>query len=164
MSRSPSSTVPPAIRRPRRAWPSMARPTVVLPDPDSPTTPKISPRAIPNDTSLMTGVPVDSIATCRSWTAAADTAGPAACPPRPALRARRRSCFARGPAEARRGPRDAVADQAGSQRQQRDDDDRRGRPPGLDHQHDLVLLDHGAPVRAVGIGGEPEERQPGDQG
>ena len=59
---SPSRTDPPAIRRPRRAWPSSARPTVVLPDPDSPTTPRISPGAIVNDTSLITGVPVDSIA------------------------------------------------------------------------------------------------------
>src|SRR5665213_2914639 len=42
------------MRRPRRAYPSNASATVVLPEPDSPTMPSTSPELTENDTSLTT--------------------------------------------------------------------------------------------------------------
>src|SRR5712691_8815115 len=51
-SMSPMRTEPPLISAPRRAWPRRASPTVVLPEPDSPTRPRTSPGAMLNETSL----------------------------------------------------------------------------------------------------------------
>src|SRR5262245_46550893 len=56
------------MRRPRRAWPSRARATVVLPEPDSPTRPSTSPAWTANEISLTTSWPDPARHTARSVT------------------------------------------------------------------------------------------------
>src|SRR5258708_30442312 len=56
------------MRRPRRAWPSRARATVLLPEPDSPTRPSTSPAWTANEISLTTSAPDPARRTSRSVT------------------------------------------------------------------------------------------------
>src|ERR1700722_100411 len=59
ISRPSNRTDPATISRPRRACPSSAWATVVLPEPDSPTRPRISPASTWNETSATTSAPDD---------------------------------------------------------------------------------------------------------
>ena len=68
MSTPSMQTRPPAMRRPLRARPRSATPTVLLPEPDSPTRPRTCPRATRNVMSSTTGVPRPSVTTVRPST------------------------------------------------------------------------------------------------
>ncbi len=149
MSTSPTRMLPPAIAAPRRVWPSSARPTVVLPEPDSPTRPSTSPGAIVNETSSTMSISVSRSTMRRPSTATAGLDGAhSAARPRSMPMAARAS---------------AVADEARADREHRDRDDRQHDAPRLGDQRELVLVDHRAPVGAVRVGREAEEGERRDQ-
>ena len=140
MSTSPTRMLPRGDRARRAACGrAAARPTVVLPDPDSPTSPSTSPGAIVNDDL------VDDVdARCR----AARCAGP-----RRRRRLRRRSLGGPPAVDADGGARDAVPDQARADREQRDRGDRQHDAPRLRRRaraaFSLIIMPQLAPFGSV---------------
>ncbi len=114
--RRPAPTRPRSRRRGGcgRAAPA---PTVVLPEPDSPTRPSTSPGAIANETSSTMSSPVPRTTTRRPSTTIAGVGGAHSAP--------------RRPVDARSRAREPVADEARADREQGDRDHRQHDAPGL---------------------------------
>src|ERR1700730_838097 len=141
---SPIRTEPPLISAPRRAWPSNASPTVVFPDPDSPTRPSTSPGAMLKERSLTMSkfepwMPM--------WRRSTTIVGVTASPRYPR------------PLDAGAGARDAVADQARAHREQRNRRHREDDAPRLDGEGNAVFIDHQDPVGGAGVGCKSKKRE-----
>src|SRR5262249_31736122 len=138
------TTLPAVIVAPFRAKPSRANARVLLPEPDSPTTPMTSPRPSSNPTSRTMWSPAAATATVTPDTAISPaTSAP---PVRPADR-----------------PGDRLGDQVAAQRHHQDQRDRRQHRNRRDREAVLVLADHPAPVRRRGSDAEPEVVQRRDR-
>ena len=146
------TTRPAATRTPRRAWPSSASPTVVLPEPDSPTSPSTSPgriRTRPRRRRRRRSRHVDpqvldDTANSLSGARRAISRVAPSTPRDRARRARRRS--GRSPIV-----RIAIASTGSTT------------PHGCLLDAELVLVDHQAPVGRRRLQAEAEEREAGDQ-
>ena len=137
------------IRAPRRVCPSSARPTVDLPEPDSPTSPSTSPARIANEISSTMSTPrrrdldaqvLDDDRNCRARSssfAAVDAGDRRA-------RARRRSGWSRSSGARSRSPAAR-------------------RPTAARSDPVPVLVDHQAPVGGRRLQAEAEEAEAGDQ-
>src|SRR5579862_3161417 len=150
----PMWMLPPRIRTPGRVKPSRASASVVLPLPDSPTTPRISPGATSKLTSSTTGSPLSS-ATVRFSTLIATPVAASLMRSRSWLRCDDAPHSARdvGAAEA---ARDCVAGEVDADRE--DGDHRRRCQHRERVQRDVlpVLADHQRPVGAGRVDSEPE--------
>src|SRR5260221_3248286 len=139
---SPSKpTRPPTMRAPVGSRPTIDRHVVVLPQPDSPTRPRVSPSRIVNEmssTARTTRVPPNDVKwVLRFWTSSKGGLGP--------VLISRRSAVALLGVELDPQP---VAEQLGRQHDQHDAQPRNhGQPPLAGHQGRARLGEHQAPGR-----------------
>src|SRR5690349_7455800 len=144
-------TVPCSMNAPRREYARSAVPAVVLPEPDSPTSPTTSPGRSSMLISSTTSRLVPVSATRRS-----ETVQPAVW----FMSSRDVSFTSVTPAGKLR---DTVGHQVGADREDTDDDHGSQDAPRLDQQRESVLVDHLAPFGRIGVGGEAQEPDARDE-